>query len=322
MRAAVTGATGLLGGNLAVHLREAGHHVVATRRASSRTAHLDRWGIEWVEAPLGDVDALSRVFDGADVVFHVAAAVDIVRDVTPLLQAVNVDGTHNVLRAMAGAGRLVHCSSTVAVGISTDGEPVTEDAVWNLPELGLADGYATTKRQSEEVVRAWGGDAVVVNPGFMFGPFDVKPSSGTMIQQLMRGRIPGYSTGRNSFVDVRDVAAGMVLAAEKGKRGERYILAGENLGYGEIFERIAAVAGVQAPKRAVPKWIARIGGWGGDAVLALGGNSELNSNTVDWGYTSGFVASSAKAERELGYTRRPVDHGIQACLDWWMENAG
>ncbi|MCP4806592.1 MAG: NAD-dependent epimerase/dehydratase family protein [Proteobacteria bacterium] len=324
MRVTLTGATGLVGANLAAALLEQGHTVRATKRSSSRTDHLADLDIEWTTAPLSDLDGLTAAFEGADAVFHCAAAVSIKAEVTPMLQSANIDGTKNVLEAVrkARVARLIHCSSTVAVGLSTDGSDCTEDAPWNFADFGLADGYATTKKQSEELV--WAAkdiDAVAVCPGFMFGPYDVRPSSGGMILEVCRNAVPGYSSGVNNFVDVRDVVDGMILAWEKGKRGERYILGGENLTYGEVFARISAVAGTKPITMGVPKWIATVPAlWGDLTEMVTGKEPLLNSNSVNWGYAPGFRFSSEKARRELGYTTRPLDEGISSAITWFREH--
>lgn len=321
-RVVVTGASGLLGGNLAEALLAEGHAVRCTRRGSSAVDHLAHLDLEWVEADLGDGDALARAFDGAAAVFHCAAAVSIARKVTPVLQQTNVGGTERVLDAVrrAGVGRLVHCSSTVTVGLSVDGKtPSTEDAPFNFAEYGLADGYVLTKRAAEERVRAASDvDAVIVNPGFMFGPYDVRPSSGKMIVDVVRGKVPGVSTGWNNFADVMRVADGMIAAWRRGVRGERYILGGENRPYAEMFRRIAEIAGVKAPTRVVPRWLAQIAGVFGDLQgLVTGRDPLISGNAVAWGYSERFIVDSGKARRELGYEAGSPDDGVRAALDWF-----
>ncbi len=326
MHVAVTGATGLVGANLVTLLREHGHRVVATKRHGSRTDLLDGLGVTWVAAPLSDPDALARAFDGADLVFHCAAAVSIRRRVLPWITAATVDGTRHVIDAMAraGAGRLVHCSSTVCVGVSDDDAPCTEESAWNLQEKGLADAYNTTKHESELVVRAAaadGFDAVIVNPGFMLGPLDQRPSSGRMLLEVVNRRIPSVPPGRNSFVDVRDVVAGMLAAAERGRPGERYILGGHNLTYGDFWSRVGALAGVKPPSGAVPRALALIPGVIGDLTEYFHDRDPfLNRPAVRFGYERGFIVSSDKAARELGYTLRPVEEGVVAALEWFRDH--
>src|SRR6185295_8930788 len=203
-RVAVTGASGLLGGNLAAELGAQGHQVVAIRRAGTRTAHLDDVAIEWHDAELGAPDKMAQAFRGAACVFHCAAQVSIKRAVTPEMTAANVTGTANVIEAVLAAQvpRLVHTSSVVAVGLSTDGRPCDETATWNFDQMGLDDAYAITKRQAEDVVNAARDkiDAVIVNPTYMFGPRDARPSSGELIVNVVRRKVPGTTTGYNNFV--------------------------------------------------------------------------------------------------------------------------
>lgn len=323
MKAAITGASGLVGGNLALELLRQGHEVRAIRRSVASTKHLDGEPIEWVAGDLDDVPALTAAFRGADVVFHCAALVSILRDVTPALTRANVDGTRNVIAAVRAANvvRLVHCSTVGAVGLTETGKPCTEQARWNFAEHGLDDGYVTTKRRAEDVVeqavRA-GLDAVVVNPTYMLGPYDAKPSSGKMILGVIERQAPGFSTGRNNFVDVRDVARGMVLAWQKGATGERYILGGDNLSYEDAFARIARVAGVPPLTWRVPYVAALAVGLAGDVQHWITGKEPLiTSNSVRWAYCSTFQFSSAKAERELGYVHGPIEPAIADAIAWF-----
>jgi dihydroflavonol-4-reductase len=320
-RAAITGASGLLGGNLAAELAAAGHHVVATRRAGTRIDHLDDLPIEWRDAELGAPDALARAFAGADVVFHCAAAVTIKRAVTPEMTAANVTGTEHVIDACIAARvpRLVHTSSVVAIGLSTDGKPCDETATWNFDREGLLDAYAITKHQAEEVVHAARDriDAVIVNPTFMFGARDARPSSGKMIVDVARRRIPGWTPGYNNFVDVRDVARGMIAAWQRGRRGERYILAGHDLTYRDAIATIARVAGVAPPRLRVPRAVAWLLGRYGDLVERRGGEPIVNSTQIRYAFTDKFRFASTKATRELGYAFGPIEPAIRDALDWF-----
>ena len=325
MQVAVTGATGLGGANMVAALKHAGHAVRATRRPASDTSPLDGMQVEWCDATLSDTAALTRAFEGAEWVFHCAAAVTAKRRVEPWMVEANVEGTRNVVQACRAVGvrRLLHCSSTVSVGLGRDGVPADESSPWNLAAAGLDDGYATTKRRAEELVLAEvakGLDAVIVNPGYMFGPYDSRPSSGKLLLSVVRGAVPGCSAGKNSFVDVRDVVEGMIAAAERGRSGERYILAGHNLGYAELFARIAEVAGTRPITRVIPRWLAATPGlWGDLQERLMGTEPLLSSNTIAWGYEPNFIMSSEKARRELGYAPRPIEEGIAAALTWFRE---
>jgi dihydroflavonol-4-reductase len=320
-RIVVTGASGLLGGNLAAELRAQGHDVVATRRAGTRIGHLDDLLLAWEDADLGSTEALARAFAGAEAVFHCAAAVTVRREVTPDMTAANVTGTANVVEAVIAARvpRLVHTSSVVAVGLTTDGRPCDETAAWNFDAEGLLDAYAITKRRAEDVVHAARDriDAVIVNPTYMFGPRDARPSSGKLIVDVVRRRVPGWTPGYNNFVDVRDVARGMIAAWRRGRRGERYILAGHDMTYGDVMREIARVAGVAPPRLRVPRPVAwAVGRWG-DFLERRGKEPIVNSTQIRYAYTDKFRFRSEKAAAELGYTAGPLEPAIRDAIAWF-----
>src|ERR1044071_3774699 len=320
-RVAITGASGLLGGNLAAELIAAGHQVIAIRRAGTRTGHLDDVAIEWHDADLGSTAAMARAFHGAACVFHCAAQVSLRRTVSPEMSATNVVGTANVIDAVRAAGvpRLVHTSSVVAVGVSTDGRPCDETATWNFDTEGLVDAYAITKHQAEDVVNAARAevDAVIVNPTYMLGPRDARPSSGRLIIDTVRRRIPGWTPGYNNFVDVRDVARGMIAAWQRGRRGERYILSGHDMTYGDLFRTIAKVAGVKPPGLRVPRPAAWMFGKWGDLLERTGREPVVNSTQIRYAFTDRFRFKSDKAARELGYQVSPIEPTIPDAIDWF-----
>nr|HEX4316562.1 NAD-dependent epimerase/dehydratase family protein [Kofleriaceae bacterium] len=318
---AITGASGLLGGNLAAELIAAGHRVVATRRRGTRAEHLADLAIEWRDADLGATDALAAAFAGCAAVFHCAAAVTIARDVTPEMTAANVTGTANVIAACerAGVARLVHTSSVVAIGLSTDGKPCDETARWNFDELGFVDAYAITKHRAEEVVRAAAArvDAVIVNPTYMFGPRDARPSSGKLLLDVVRRRVPGWTPGYNNFVDVRDVARGMIAAWQRGRRGERYILGGHDMTYGDMMHAAARVAGVRPPRFRVPRPVAKLVGAVGDVIEMFGREPIVNSTQIRYAFTDRFRFTCAKAQRDLDYRYGPLDDAMRDALAWF-----
>lgn len=324
--AVITGASGLLGGNIAAELRARRIQVRAIRRKTTRTDHLADLDIEWVFGDLDDPASLEHAFRGADVIFHSAAAVGVTPRVTPELRKANVDGTAAVIGAVrkAKAGRLVHVSSVVAVGLTTGKGLADEDTPWNFAEQKLDDGYCITKRQAEELAvaaAADGVDTVIVNPGFMIGPRDARPSSGKVLVDIVRGRVPIYPAGSNNFVDVRDVARGAVAAWERGQRGRRYILGGHNLPYRELFERIARIAGVKPPRLPAPRLAALAAGYAGDYWQRLTGKDPVfGSVEVRYAYTDRFQFSSARAEAELGYKRSSIDTAIEDAIAWFRQH--
>ena len=324
MNIAITGITGLLGANLASALIEEGHHVRGTYRASSRRSHLAHLPIEWVKADVRDETSLARVFSDIDAVFHCAAEVRIVKRISPRMFETNVAGTRNTIRAAMAAGvqRLVHCSSSAACALSEDGTPVDESMPWNMHCYDLDDAYTLTKRHAEEIALEYSKsfDIVVVNPTYMFGPMDIRPSSGSLLLELAQGKIPGVPRGINNFADARDVARGMISALEKGKRGRRYILGGENLTYGELFERAASIAGVRPPRIPLPGGLARgVGRLGNVREWVEGRESPINEAKVRWALTRRFILSHRRAARELDYEAGSIDHAIRDAYRWFRE---
>lgn len=325
-RIAITGASGLLGANLAAELLAGGHQVVATRRGTTNALHLADLNVEWREADLADAAALQRAFDGVEAVFHCAAAVSVRKEITPEMQATNIDGTRHVIAAVRGAKvkRLIHTSSIVAIGLSKDGAPCDETAPWNYDDYGLTNAYAITKHRAERAVLDAVADgvleAVVVNPTYMFGPRDVRPSSGKLLLDIARRKLPGWTPGRNDFSDVRDVARGMVAAWQRGKSGERYILGGQDLTYREMMEMAARAAGVKPPRLGLPYPVARAVGLWGDLVEKRGGDPLVNTTQVRYAFSPRLRYSSAKAERELGYRKSSLEQAMRDALAWFREH--
>jgi dihydroflavonol-4-reductase len=207
-----------------------------------------------------------------------------------------------------------------ALGIGREHQPATEDS----PRVGQVPcPYMLTKRESEEVVRehvATGLDAVIVNPGLMFGPWDWKPSSGRLVLELSRRFVPFAPRGGCSVCDVRDVAQGILAAIEQGKSGRNYLLTGQNLLYFEIWKIIAEVAGRRAPwfrLGPVGPWIA---GHLGDGIARLTGREpDLNSAAIRIARQFHYY-SCRRAEEELGYRYRPARESIQASWDWFRDH--
>lgn len=325
MKILVTGGTGLVGLNLVRRLAAAGNDVRVLVRPSKRPRlGLDDVAVERVAGDVTDEASVRAAVAGVEAVFHVAALTwqGPWAKVRRQMEAVNVGGTEIVCRAAkeAGVRRLVHTSSTVAVGHGTVEQPCDEASPWNLQGLGP---YYDTKRNAEAVVDrfvAEGLDAVIVNPGYMFGPWDVKPTSGTMILEAARSPlgIPIYTAGGNSFCDVEAVADGHIAALAKGRTGERYILAGHNLPYREAFALINEVLGKPAPKLPVPAALGPVLGPVLDGVgyFAQERFDNFNSSTLRSG-AIGLYADSGKAVRELGYELRPLRDAILRAKAWF-----
>jgi dihydroflavonol-4-reductase len=284
MRAYVSGATGFVGAHVARELGERGAEVRADR------------------VDLLDTEALKRIIDGCDAVFHVAALYSYDAD-PKLMERVNVEGTRNVIDACLATGvrRLVHTSTAGTCG-PVPGRDASE--LDGPPAWELAVPYKRTKLEAERLVLAAaadGLDAVVVNPTTPVGDGDRRPTpTGRMIAGVARGRIKGYvaTTGLN-VIDVRDVASGHALAYEHGLRGERYLLGAVNLPLAELFERIAREAGRPRPRIRVPYVVAR-----GAARLGLANRDEVALARLP------MYFSSERARDMLGFAPGPIEPAL------------
>jgi len=322
MAVLVTGGTGFIGVNLVRRLVAAGERVRALVRPGSLRFGLDPSAVDLVEGDVTDFDSILRGMRGCDRVYHVAGWVDITPWRSARCRAVNVGGAENVCRAALrlGVERLVHTSSIAAVGGGTRESPATEDAKWNFGYLGSP--YYNSKREAEGVVRSYasrGLNAVIVNPSYVIGPWDTKPSSGRMITLFVTRRLRGVPLrGGIGFVDVREVVEGMLAAMSRGRAGERYILSSENLSYREFATRVADVGGVQPPRWAVPYAALYPAALAGSALGRVWPRAfaDYNLTVLRTSFCEQYV-SGVKARRELGIKPRPIAQAIADALDWF-----
>ncbi|MDP8254688.1 MAG: SDR family oxidoreductase [Candidatus Alcyoniella australis] len=325
----VTGGTGLLGGNLIRLLVERGYSVKALVRSTSNTKGFDDLDVERVQGDIMDPQSLAQAAEGCQGVFHSAAMVTMWAPDFEKMRRINVDGTRNVLEAAKAAGvkRAVHVSTVDAIGFSTpDGwgtrnKPSNESVPFQNERFGVP--YMTTKHMAQQLALSYNSDdfeVVVGNPTYMIGPYDVKPSSSRMVLEVKSGTAKVYTGGGNNFVDVRDVAAGLIAAFERGKPGELYIMGHRNLSYREIFTLIAGVVGVKPPSFALPKPIALIGGAAGSLYgHLLGKEPEINLTTAKLGYVEHYFDSS-KAIAELELPQTPIETAVGDAYQWFQAN--
>jgi dihydroflavonol-4-reductase len=264
LTALVTGSTGFIGSHLCRVLLEQGYRVRAFHRPTSSLKLLEQLDVEHVLGDLTQPASLEEAAAGADVIFHAAAWMG-GGGQGGRLYAVTVEGTRNLLQAalQAGVQRVVHTSSAAALGIpgwQSHGQttPVDENHTWNIPPDLYPYGYAKYLAELEvQKAVARGLDAVIVNPTLVFGTGDIYRQGNSLITQVAKGQVPFAIEGGVNCVHIADVAAGHLAALECGRRGERYLLGGENLTYLALLQMIAQETGVPGPSMVLPGWLVR-----------------------------------------------------------------
>jgi dihydroflavonol-4-reductase len=317
----VTGATGLVGNNVVRALLDQGQAVRVLVRESGDPRPLAGLTVEIAPGDVRDAASVQRACAGVSAVIHAAAIVHIGWSGREQQRAVNVEGTRHVAAAARQvAARLVHVSSVDALGLGRRGQPADEDA----PRGGeILCPYVVTKRDAEQVVQeqvAQGLDAVIVNPGFLLGPWDWKPSSGRMLLQIACKFAPLAPTGGGTLCDIRDVTRGILAALERGQRGRNYVLGGHNLTYQAMWQLFADVTGGKPPWFRAGPLMRVLGGRGGDLWGKLTGREpDLNSAAVAMSSQFHYY-SSARAQAELGYQLRPARETVEAAWQWFQDH--
>jgi dihydroflavonol-4-reductase len=325
MLAFVTGATGFVGSHVARVLVEQGADLRVLVRPNSNRKNLEDLKADLVTGDLRDPASLEKAIAGCDVVFHVAADYRLwVRDPEEMYRA-NVEGTRAILETARknNVRRVVYTSSVATIGFTSNGQPADENSPVSL--ANMIGTYKRSKFMAEQVAfeaaRA-GRDVVVVNPTTPVGERDIRPTpTGRIIIDFLKRKFPAYvDTGLN-LVDVRQCAAGHIAALEKGRSGERYILGGENLTLKQILDKLAAITGLPSPKVKVPYVLALATGVVDEIVTGRirGREPRATIDAVRMGRKKMF-ASSAKAEKELGWKTIPVDSALRHAVEWFRAN--
>ncbi len=325
MLAFVTGATGFVGSHVARALLEHGTDLRLLVRANSDLRNIEGLMAERVVGDLRDSVSIEKAMSGCEVVFHVAADYRLwVRNPDEMYRA-NVEGTKAILAAARKnrVRRVVHTSSVATMGFSSNGHLADESSPVSI--ANMIGPYKRSKFMSEQVALEAGRggmDVVVVNPTTPVGEQDIKPTpTGRIVIDFLKKKFPAYvDTGLN-LVDVRECARGHVVALEKGKSGDRYILGGENLTLKQILDKLGAITGLPSPKIKVPYVMALATGVVDEVVTGRirGKEPRATIDAVRMGRKKMFV-TSAKAERELGWKSVPVDDALRRAVIWFREN--
>ena len=351
MKCFVTGASGFIGSNLVHELLARGHEVVALLRPSSDERGLKGTKFERVTGDTSDRAALAKAARGCDWCFHVAASYHLwLADYGPMYAA-NVDGTRNVIEAAAAAGcsRIVYTSTVGCIGLPGKGrdpdrsgppsaaepndsrspkqlQPCPTDETSPVSEAQMANHYKLSKWRAEVVARelaARGAPVVIVNPSAPVGPRDVKPTpTGKVIVDFLNRQMPAYlDTGLN-WVHVRDVAIGHILAAEKGRLGERYILgsAEGNWTMKEAFDVLQEITGIPAPRFQVPYVVALFAAHVDETIARFTGKPPKAPLAGVRMARYKMFFDPAKAIRELGLPQTPPRQALADAVQWFRDN--
>lgn len=320
----ITGATGFVGANVVRQLLKSDNQIRCLVRKSSNLKAIDGLPIELVYGDVTNVASLKAAMKGVRFVYHVAGMFEIGPFQRKQMWQVNVEGTQNVCQVAmeASVEKLVYTSSTNALGYGSAEHPATEESEYNFGRFHLP--YADTKYEAEQVVHKFiteGLPCVIVNPSFMLGQWDVKPTSGQLILSAMKAPVLFYTSGAHTLIDVEDAAVGHVLAMEKGVIGERYILATQGMTYRELMSIIKEVTGSRAPLLPMPYPVAITGGYLGTTVgyLMKGRNLLANHLSIRMSYLERYVDAS-KAVQELGLPQNDIAAAVEKAYRWFVEN--
>ena len=321
----ITGASGFVGSAVARRLVQAGHEVRALVRPTSSRANLADLRLDIAEGDLCDANSVARAMTGVRYLFHVAADYRLWARNPQTIVRTNVEGTRTLMNAAqrAGVERIVYTSSVATLSARPNGEPSDEN--FPLAADQAVGAYKYSKVVAERLVEAMIAEqnlpAVIVNPSTPIGPGDVRPTpTGRIVVEAAAGRMPAFiDTGLN-LVHVDDVAAGHLAALQRGRLGQRYILGGQNVRLGDMLREIARQAGRPPPRLRLPRRLIFPIAYGAEAIAHFTGREPFLTTTGLRLAKVHMFFSSAKAERELGFSARPYGEAIADAIAWFRRN--
>lgn len=324
MKAFVTGATGFIGASIVRELLKDGGEVRVLARPGSDRGNLQGLDVEIWEGDLSDRGLLIRGLSGCRTLFHAAADYRLWTRSPAAMYDVNVGGTHTILSAALSAGveKVVYTSSVGTLGNPGDGTPGNEKTPVELSQM--VGDYKKSKFLAEraaEALLAKGLPLVIVNPSTPVGPGDIKPTpTGKIIVDFLNGRMPAYlDTGLN-LLDVETCARGHILAAQKGRIGEKYILGNVNLTLARIFAMLSGITGLKAPRVKLPYYPILIAAYANHALSALTGKEPLIPLAGVQMAAKYMYFDPGKAVSELGLPLTPVEGSLERAVDWFRSH--
>jgi dihydroflavonol-4-reductase len=292
-------------------------------RSSADLKPIDGLDVEIIEGDVNDFKSLLNAFEGAKIVFHLAGMVSIMPD-DDLIYKVNVEGTRNVVKACVETGvrRLVYTSSVHALKEPPHGTVIDENCPYE-PEASRGDYDRSKAMASLEIIKGVenGLDAVMILPSGIMGPCDYNISQmGHLITNYIRGDMKAYMDGAYDFVDVRDVAKGIILACKYGKPGESYLLSGEKITVKELLILLEKLTGKKQPFIKIPLWLAKAAGKLTPTYYRAKKTKPLFTSYSAEVLCSNCNINSDKARLELGYSTRPLEKTIKDTVEWFQKN--
>jgi dihydroflavonol-4-reductase len=272
-----------------------------------------------------DSESLTEAFAGQDYVVHCAAATSVFPARNEQVNKVNIEGSKNVAEMCIkhNIKRLIYIGTANSFSYGTTKEnPGIEDSPYISIKYGL--DYMDSKRYAQEyileTVKSKGLPAIVVNPTFMIGPYDSKPSSGLMILAMHKGKVPGFSKGGKNYIAVKDVVVAIVNALKTGRIGECYILGNENLTYKEAFEKFAYAIGKKAPKRKLSDFAVKTYGAVNSSLAKIFKYDPILTKELAIISCENHFYSAEKAKKELNLPQTPIEVAVKECYEWFREN--
>ena len=317
----VTGADGLLGSNLVRELLARQDEVRVFLQPNRQVDTLEGLPLERVYGDIREPVDVLQAMQGCQSVVHVAALTDVWPSRGPKYWSINLEGTRQVVAAALKTGirRLVHVGSAASFLYGSKEIPGTEARLNLRSPYGL--DYIDSKTAAQtlvlEAVKEKGLPAVVVNPTFMIGPYDSKPSSGAMLLAVYRQQVPAFSPGGKNWAAVKDVAIGTANALHLGRLGECYIMGGQNLSYREAMTIIAETLGVPAPRLTMPAFAVKAAGVLGSGLSTLTQSPPKVSYAMARVACDGHYFSPAKAQAELALPQTPLSVAVEEAMSWF-----
>lgn len=317
----VTGADGLLGNNLVRLLLKNKYKVKIFLQSGKPLGYLADLPIEVSHGDILNYNQVHQAVKGCDVVIHAAALTNTWPTQGEIYYQVNVEGTRNIIEAVKEhkVARLLHIGTSNSFGAGNKQAPGTEQNPFVADRYKL--DYITSKYRAHQLVleevQKNALPALILNPTFMIGPYDVKPSSGKMVVSVAKGKVPGYTIGGRNFVYVNDVATAVVNAIEKGRIGEGYVLGSTNMSYKAMFELIADVVGVKAPTLAMPPFVVMAYGTLSGFFGKLFGFEPVINRALAVISNEEHYYDCSKAINELDMPQTPIEEAIKEAVNWF-----